>query len=553
LTDALATIKDEGEESWNEKQDEKQALLEGYKGEDMLDPYFIGNRGIFASYIAVGFCIYFTVTPITFYLVDDMDANAAQVAVVIGLMSLPWALKLVCGFISDSFPIYGLRRKPYYAIGWASYIICNLILVVLRKPSIGPLAAFVFLMTFSFVQADVCTDAMIVERSKAFETQETRGTLQAQGYIARFFSGVFGAVLGATLYNKDDWGWGLPIWAIFLVNAAVPACLVIPNFFSIVEMNSEVPPKLQIQVAAIWKLLQRRAVWQPASFIFLYNMLVLQNPAWNNFLINGLSFSNFEVGLLTVAGAVLSFVALVIYKAYLFGSPWRSIYFVTTVFGMGFNLLQLVLTTKWNEQWGSAGTSIYVELLFAMGSYGMVQFIIAIQFLPACRMFLSLCPDGAEGASYAMLTTLSNLATTLAYSIAAGLSKIWDVSNTAIEAGDYSGMTKLTILVSLAILLALPFLVLLPNTPGDLKKLQDSDSSSARAGALFFTAILSSILFIIVITILTVLNIGPTASDDDGSDDGSSSSRRLVIDGLDAALNWAVDLAFKRVSSPSLL
>ena len=255
LTDALATIKDEGEESWNEKQDEKQALLEGYKGEDMLDPYFIGNRGIFASYIAVGFCIYFTVTPITFYLVDDMDANAAQVAVVIGLMSLPWALKLVCGFISDSFPIYGLRRKPYYAIGWASYIICNLILVVLRKPSIGPLAAFVFLMTFSFVQADVCTDAMIVERSKAFETQETRGTLQAQGYIARFFSGVFGAVLGATLYNKDDWGWGLPIWAIFLVNAAVPACLVIPNFFSIVEMNSEVPPKLQIQVAAIWKLL----------------------------------------------------------------------------------------------------------------------------------------------------------------------------------------------------------------------------------------------------------------------------------------------------------
>ena len=36
-------------------------------------------------------------------------------------------------------------------------------------------------------------------------------------------------------------------------------------------------------------------------------------------------------------------------------------------------------------------------------------------------MFLAMCPEGSEGASYAMLTTLSNLAGTVAYSVAAGL------------------------------------------------------------------------------------------------------------------------------------
>ena len=32
-----------------------------------------------------------------------------------------------------------------------------------------------------FIQADVCTDAMIVERSKKYETVSTRGFLQANG------------------------------------------------------------------------------------------------------------------------------------------------------------------------------------------------------------------------------------------------------------------------------------------------------------------------------------------------------------------------------------
>ena len=55
-------------------------------------------------------------------------------------------------------------------------------------------------------------------------------------------------------------------------------------------------------------------------------------------------------------------------------------------------------------------------------------------------MFLGMCPEGAEGSSYAMLTTLSNLAGTVAYSIAAALSGIWDVSIDTLENKNYDGM-----------------------------------------------------------------------------------------------------------------
>ena len=67
-----------------------------------------------------------------------------------------------------------------------------------------------------------------------------------------------------------------------------------------------------------------------------------------------------------------------------------------------------------------------------------VFFRVCLRF--ACRMFLGMCPEGAEGSSYAMLTTLSNLAGTVAYSIAAALSGIWDVSIDTLENKNYDGM-----------------------------------------------------------------------------------------------------------------
>jgi hypothetical protein len=82
-----------------------------------LNPYSQSNRAIFASYLAVGVGLFFLPTPIAFYMVDTLGATPAQQSVITGLMSLPWALKILCGFLSDSTPIMGLRRKPYFLIG----------------------------------------------------------------------------------------------------------------------------------------------------------------------------------------------------------------------------------------------------------------------------------------------------------------------------------------------------------------------------------------------------------------------------------------------------
>ena len=172
------------------------------------------------------------------------------------------------------------------------------------------------------------------------------------------------------------------ISGIWIINGAVPVLFVFPFFGTLIEVELEEPPSLKEQIQSIWELVQQKAVWKPCSFIYIYNVLLVTNPAWNSFLVAGLNFSNFDVGLLTLAGAVLSYVALVMYKRYLFDVSWRKVYIFSSAVGLLFACLQLVLVLKSNELGGPA-----IQLLFAMGSYGMIMFV--RNTVPACLPYVS--------------------------------------------------------------------------------------------------------------------------------------------------------------------
>ena len=53
-------------------------------------------------------------------------------------------------------------------------------------------------------------------------------------------------------------------------------------------------------------------------------------------------------------------------------------------------------------------------------------FVITVQYI-------SMCPDGVEGTTYAILTTMSNVSASAAYNVGTHMTKIWDVSNEALR------------------------------------------------------------------------------------------------------------------------
>jgi hypothetical protein len=124
-------------------------------------------------------------------------------------------------------------------------------------------------------------------------------------------------------------------------------------------------------------------------------------------------------------------------------------------------------------------------------------------------MMVHLCPDGSEGASYAMYTTVSNAAMLMQPAISTMLLGIWDVSVSALEAGDLSGLMKLTILTTLIQTSAIFFVKLLPKDRRDLELLKTKDRSTSRiGGAIFLGIIFSSTLESLIVGVLNIRNPG---------------------------------------------
>jgi len=55
----------------------------------------------------------------SFFLKDDLGISPAESAAILGAASLPWAIKPLYGFLSDSLPILGYRRR--YVLPTPSY------------------------------------------------------------------------------------------------------------------------------------------------------------------------------------------------------------------------------------------------------------------------------------------------------------------------------------------------------------------------------------------------------------------------------------------------
>ena len=455
-----------------------------------LNPFTSHNAGILLSYQLVGISLYFLSTPISVYMIDTLNVSSTQYSAFSTLVSLPWSLKFLFGMLSDGVPIMGYRRKSWLIIGWIINSLTGFALGYMDDPSFASIAIFMFIGTSAYLLSDVCTDTMAVERSKC-EPPVRRGSFQTSCYTIRSFGCIIGALMGTLLYNTASWGWGLSMSQLFLLSALLPVLFFLPSFWPLEEQASKhALPDFSEQISSIWQLLQEKVVWTPITFIFTYNLMQIPNSAWTNFLVVGLDFTDFELGVITIAQAVLFWVGMIVYKKWFFTTSWRWIYIYTGAIGALFSLGQIVLVKQWNTQIGIP------DLWFALGDSAISTLVAAIQYMPMCILFSMICPEGNEGLTYALLTTLSNLAGSIASDIGSALTLIWNVDNTTLESGDYSGILYLTILTSCLQLAPLLLVWILPDSKAEQLKMIAEGGKSERAGTVLATVIIVSLIVV---------------------------------------------------------
>ena len=451
------------------------------------------------SYVMVGFTGSFLSTPLSCYMVKELGASPAEQNTIGILMSVPWSFKLVYGFTSDTFKLFGYRRKSYLLVGYLLYCLPLLYLAHKGAPTVLDLAFNLFLSTCGLICSDVAADTMIVERSQ-HEPAHKKGQSQATCYSVRFFGSILGSLAGCALYNREQWGWGLTFSQVCAVNGLLPLLFVVPAIPPLYELEKETKP-VREQLEDIWQCVQLKAVWRPMAFIYCYNLLQVPNVAWGSYLQLTLQFPAWFIGLVGLVGSMMTFVGIVFYKRFFIRSSWRLIYAWCSVITTFFSCLQLCLIFQWNVKY--LHISNYP---FAMGDDVLQQFLGGIQFLPACVMYMGLCPKGSEGATYSMLTTFGNIASTVSGSVGSQLGEVWDVSNATLKSGNVTGLWKLALLTSVIPLLPLVLLGLLPKDAKDQEELQRCSDRSKLGGIVFLSVLVLSLVSVFVNAYDVLLN-----------------------------------------------
>ena len=100
----------------------------------------LDNVAVPLSYFASGFCPALTANPLNIYMIENIDATAAQQNTVLVLMGLPWCFKIFFGLLADACPIDGQKRKPYMILGYVIHLLSVGWLAVQPRPGIGALA-----------------------------------------------------------------------------------------------------------------------------------------------------------------------------------------------------------------------------------------------------------------------------------------------------------------------------------------------------------------------------------------------------------------------------
>lgn len=444
------------------------------------------------SYMMVGAFQGLSSGVMTMFLLS-IEATEAQQITIKALRSLPAILKIFFGFLSDSTPIFGYRRKVYMVIGWS---ISSLSMFGLTQcgTNIGLIGLFYFFFGLGFWMADVISDSIMVEKAK-LEKGTAKGRLSAQCYSYRFLLNMITITLVTFAYDY------ISVHGVFYTLAALPWVVMMPAIYLFAEDRYVAVPSVSAQCREIWTTVCSQAVWQPMAFVYMYQLFQIGNGGWTQYCYTTLHFTALQINSFSVLAYVLLYAGVQVYRGYLMAWNWQLIYVVVAAFSVIISTLQILLLLRVNE---ALGISSY---LFALGDEALNDFLSGLMFLPTILMMTHLCPPGSEGASFAMFTTVNNSAMLLASSFASLLLGVWDVSKAALERGDVSGMIKLTLLTSVLQIFPILFVRLLPRGPEDMKKLV-SGSRSAVGGGVFLAVIFVSISWVIITGVLNIVSPG---------------------------------------------
>ncbi|TMW57850.1 hypothetical protein Poli38472_013324 [Pythium oligandrum] len=490
--------------------------------------------GLLVQYAAVGM-IYGTL-PGTIYpfLTKYLNMEGTQTASARVLVVMPWSFKFVYGIISDCFPIFGYRRRPYMIIGWGMSFAMLLVMACMNpgppyypKPEYAEMkpdeytpeilasfnessrdngGIFVILMmlaSIGYVGADVAADAVVCEFAQR-EPEAVRGTTQTAIYTTRTIFVIISQVLTGFLFNGEDYGGDFSFTLSFPQLMLILALFLVPvipaTWFFIAEEKSSGLDFKEYMIE-FWELLQSRAMYQVIAYKFAAG--VFDNAIW----VAADPVASYWIGVTNLNDKISAIIGNGVFAITLWATGkyglhwnWRYMSIITMVLIIAIDSIVTMLSVwdVFRSQWFWLGVPI-VETVpsgvnFIIGTYVVVE----------------LAGMGNEGAVYGLVTTVSNLSSPFSSTISKNVNSLFDVTNLDVQKDTTHVRWEVTYTIWIsyaAKLMSLLWLPLLPPQKAETQALRRQGGKSKIMGA--FTV--AYVIFALGWSIMTnVLSIFPT-------------------------------------------
>ena len=360
------------------------------------------------------------------YLNVPSYVNSSQQAII----DMAWSLKIVFALISDSCPLFGLRRKPYMAFGWVITSAClattawfmplppayycfgsdgqyNTSVVCNQEASKegSSYAALMSLATCGYMFADVSADALTVQYARR-ESRKRRGSTQTLAYLVRELGAMCALLIVGFLMNGPEYNgsfsWGLSFNFICGVLAMVVAVQIPISLYLIDEplVDPSKMPSCGTACSRVHTMLSSGATFEVVLYMFLGGALGgIGTTAGAEITRLWAGVQNLQSNLFRFASSLIFVAGLWLTRRYFLGASWRKMILITTIVMSVIDAPFTFLTIF----------GVVRNQYFFLGEAFLVSLPRATSFVVSIYVIVELAEEGGEGLAYGVLTTIGNL------------------------------------------------------------------------------------------------------------------------------------------------
>jgi MFS family permease len=318
----------------------------------------------------------------------DQGFSIAKITFISSVSAAPWFFKIIYGAVSDAFPIWRLRRKPYLVLYSACSCLGWILMAFVPAQEYWLIAAMMT-SNLGLAATDVITDALVVEHSRTGTAQIYQSIAWGARSAGAVVSGIVGGILAAKLN---------PRW-IFLITGSLPLISLIvaarlPEKPEASSKRGSIRGNILIPILESVRYILRGDLKWFCLFIFLASSSAAFGTPFFFYMRETLKFDEVFLGILN---SIVWFGAII--GCWIFLKFFRRIALRKTLYwavGIGFINILLILLVK------DHATAFFVWFFS-----GILGYLILLPiFSSAAKLSHA---TGVEGSLFAILMSLFNL------------------------------------------------------------------------------------------------------------------------------------------------